>query len=108
MGQLVEFELDGGDGRVLVELAPGVGGVVTRGLGGGGVVARAGQSFEAAVRQVQPVAQTIVNELRAAADSPAEITVEFGLDMHAEAGAFVAAASTTANFKVAVTWRRRS
>jgi hypothetical protein len=45
----------------------------------------------------------------AVADSPAEIKVEFGLDMHdAEAGAFVAAASTAANFKISVIWRRSS
>jgi Trypsin-co-occurring domain 1 len=34
------------------------------------------------------------------------VHVEFGLDLHAEAGAFIAAVSTTANFTVALTWRR--
>jgi len=34
------------------------------------------------------------------------VQVEFGLDLHAEAGAFIAAASATANFKIAMTWRR--
>ena len=34
--------------------------------------------------------------------------VEFGLDLHAEAGAFIAAASATANFKIAMTWRQHS
>jgi hypothetical protein len=31
-----------------------------------------------------------------------EVQVEFGLDLHAEVGAFIAAA----NFKTAITWRR--
>jgi hypothetical protein len=34
------------------------------------------------------------------------VQVEFGLDLHAQAGAFIAAASATANFKIAMTWRR--
>jgi hypothetical protein len=43
--------------------------------------------------------------LRSLADAPDEVQVEFGLDLHAEAGAFIAAASTGANFKVMLTWR---
>jgi hypothetical protein len=34
--------------------------------------------------------------------------VEFGLELSAEAGAFIAAASSTANFKVTLSWRRSS
>jgi hypothetical protein len=36
------------------------------------------------------------------APSPDEVQVEFGLDLHAEVGAFIAAA----NFKTAIAWRR--
>jgi hypothetical protein len=32
--------------------------------------------------------------------------VEFGLELNAEAGAFIASASTSANFRVSLTWRR--
>ncbi|MFE9142748.1 CU044_2847 family protein [Streptomyces tubercidicus] len=34
------------------------------------------------------------------------IHVEFGLSLHSKAGAFIAAAGSTANFTVALTWRR--
>jgi hypothetical protein len=34
--------------------------------------------------------------------APDEVQVEFGLDLHAEVGAFIAAA----NFKTTITWRR--
>ncbi|MFI1980245.1 CU044_2847 family protein [Streptomyces wedmorensis] len=54
-----------------------------------------------------PAVEGVVTQLRTIAESPDEIHVEFGLDLHAEAGAFIAAASTTTNFTVAVTWNRK-
>ena len=80
---------------------------MTRGLGyRRGVTEQAQQTFEQAVARVQPAAQALVSRLRAVADAPEEIGVEFGLQLSAEAGAFVAAASSTANFKITLTWRR--
>lgn len=106
MGQLVEFDLDGG-GRVLVDVrGSGAGQPVTRGLNTGQVVEKGRQSFEQAVSGLRPAAEVIISRLREMADSPDEVSVEFGLDLHAEAGAFIAAASVAANFKVSVTWRR--
>jgi Trypsin-co-occurring domain 1 len=58
------------------------------------------------VARVQPAAQALVSRLRSLVDAPEEIGVEFGLELRAEAGAFIAAASSTANFKVTLTWRR--
>jgi hypothetical protein len=105
MSRLVEFPLEDG-GSVLVEVDVGAG-PVTRGLGDRhGVTEQAQQTFEQAVARVQPAAQALVNRLRALADAPEEIGVEFGLELSAEAGAFIAAASSTANFKVTLTWRR--
>lgn len=79
---------------------------VTRGLGGGvDVVERANVSFEEAVGRVQPAVEGVVARLRALPEAPDEVHVEFGLNLHAEAGAFIASASTTANFTVALTWR---
>lgn len=106
MGHLVEFPLAGGD-TVLVEVAERGGGPVTRGLHGTGVAERAQRTFEEAVDRIQPAVQGVVAQLRSLAQAPDEIHVEFGLDLHAEAGAFIAAASTTANFSVALTWRRK-
>ncbi|WP_371873669.1 CU044_2847 family protein [Streptomyces tubercidicus] len=45
-------------------------------------------------------------QLRAIAQSFDGIHVEFGLSLHSKAGAFIAAAGSTANFTVALTWRR--
>jgi hypothetical protein len=104
MGRLVEFPLEHG-GSILVEVDAA--GPVTRGLGDRrGVTEQAQQTFEQAVARVQPAAQVLVSRLRALADAPEEIGVEFGLELSAEAGAFIAAASSTANFKVTLTWRR--
>jgi hypothetical protein len=108
MGRLVEFPLEDG-GSVLVEVEGSAAGPVTRGLGDRhGVTEQARQTFEQAVARVQPAAQALVSRLRTLADSPEEIGVEFGLELSAEAGAFIAAASSTANFKVTLTWHRVS
>jgi hypothetical protein len=105
MGQLVEFPLTAG-GSVLVEIAGPAAGPVTRGLKGADVVERARQTFEEAVSRIQPAVEGVVGQFRSLAEAPEEVHVEFGLDLHAEAGAFIAAVSTTANFTVALTWRR--
>jgi Trypsin-co-occurring domain 1 len=105
MGRLVEFPLQDGT-SILVEVDAAAG-PVTRGLGDQhGVAERAQQTFEQAIARVQPAAQALVGRLRAVADAPEEIGVEFGLQLSVEAGAFIAAASSTANFKVTLTWRR--
>lgn len=105
MGQLIEFPLLAG-GSVLVEATGRPAGTVTRGLKGTEVVERARQTFEEAVGRVQPAVEGVVAQLRSLAEAPDEVRVEFGFDLHAEAGAFIAAVSTTANFTVALTWRR--
>jgi hypothetical protein len=55
---------------------------------------------------VQPAVQGLLTQLRSLAETPEQIQVEFGLQLSAEVGAFVAGASTTGNFKVSMTWRR--
>jgi hypothetical protein len=111
MRRLVEFPLEGG-GSVLVQVETDAAGPVTRGPGDRrdrhAVAEQARQTFEQAVARVQPAAQALVSRLRALADAPEEIGVEFGLELSAEAGAFIAAASSTANFKVTLTWRAQS
>jgi len=108
--KLVEFPIEGG-GTVLVEVADTAGdGPVTRGLRPGQAAGRIAEeshhSFEGAVERVQPAAQVLIRRLRAMGDTPDEISIEFGMDLHAEAGAFIAAASAGANFKVTLMWRR--
>ena len=108
MVQLVEFPLQGG-GSVLVQVDDRDGGAgVTRGWGDRErVIEHAQQSFEQAVSRVQPAIQGLLAQLRALAETPEQIQVEFGLQLSAEVGAFVAGASTTGNFKVSMTWHRQ-
>lgn len=110
MSRLVEFPLDEG-GTVLVEITEaGAGtsdGPVVRGLDGGTrVIDQAHQSFEQAIDRVRPAAQALVTRLRTIADPPDELNIRFGLDLHAQAGAFIAETGATANFSVEMTWRR--
>jgi len=105
MGQLVEFPLEAG-GSVLVDVTGRHTGPATRGLKGADVVERARQTFEEAFGRVQPAVEGVIGQLRSLAEVPDEVHVEFGLDLNAEVGAFIAAVSTTANFTVGLTWRR--
>src|SRR5919199_5883292 len=110
--RFVEFPLEGG-GTVLVQVEDGtaVGGYgsgeVTRGWGDRDerVIVQAQQSFEQAIGRVQPAVQALVRRLRSVAESPEEIKVDFGVELSAEVGAFVAGASSTGNFRVSMTWR---
>jgi hypothetical protein len=108
MSRLVEFPLQDGKSSLLVQVDTGTSGPVTRGLGGRAVTEQAQQTFEEAVRKVQPAAQALVTSLRSLSEAPDEVAVEFGLQLSAEAGAFIASASTGANFKVSLTWHHLS
>ena len=127
MGRLVEFGLADGE-SVLVEVAdpdgslrtprtpraptapappPSTPGVpATRGLGSQAVAEHARVTFEMAVSRVQPAVQAMMGQLQDLREEPDEVQVQFGLDLHAEAGAFVAKASAAANFSVTLTWHR--
>jgi Trypsin-co-occurring domain 1 len=104
--RLVEFPLQDG-GSVLVQVDEAAPGPVTRGLGDRPMLTeQARHTFEDAIGRVQPAAQSLISRLRALADAPDEVRLEFGLELSAEAGAFIASASSTANFRVTLSWRR--
>lgn len=106
MRKLVEFPLENG-GSVYVEAeSDSLGGEVTRGMRSSELAGEASQTLEAALSRVQPAAVAIVDRLRALADAPEEIGVEFGIQLSAEVGAFVAKASGDANFRVSLRWKR--
>lgn len=106
MRRLVEFPLDQG-GTVLVEVDEG--GPVMRGIGKdrAALVEQADRTFEDATSVVAPAARSLIARLRAMDDAPDEIGVEFGLQLSAQTGAFIASAAAQANFKITVTWRSR-
>src|SRR5262249_46558020 len=105
VAQFIEFAAGSGQ-SVLVQVEDSAAGPVTRGIGAQSITTRASQTFEDAISRVRPAAEAIVAQLRSLTTAPDEVQVEFGLTLSAEAGAFVAAASTEANFKVSLTWHR--
>lgn len=108
MSRLVEFPLSEG-GSVLVQVSGSNGeDVVTRGWREDrqqGVSERAQETFESAVTKVRPAADALLSSLVGLTHTPQEMTVEFAVELSAQAGAYIATLGSTANFKVTLTWR---
>jgi hypothetical protein len=106
--RLVEFPLDQG-GSVLIEVDELPGGPVTRGLmkDGSALVEQADKTFEDATAAVTPAARSLISRLRSIEDPPDEIGINFGIQLSAQTGAFIASVAAEANFTVSMTWRRR-
>lgn len=109
MKRIVAFPLDEG-GSVLVEVDESPAGPTVRGLGQdrSKLVEQADKTFEDATAAVTPAAQSLIARLRSIADPPDEVGIEFGLQLSAQTGAFIASVAAEANFKVSMTWRRRA
>jgi Trypsin-co-occurring domain 1 len=106
MKRLVEFPMESG-GSVLVEVKEFSTEDVTRGLTDKPreIAERATKSFEDATSSLTPAAQSLIARFRGLKNPPNEISLEFGVQLSTEAGAFVASVAAEANFKVALTWR---
>jgi hypothetical protein len=107
MKRLVEFPLDEG-GSVLVEVEEPPVGPVMRGIGKdrSTLVEKADKTFEDATAAVTPAARSLITRLRSIDDPPDEVGIEFGVQLSAQTGAFIASVAGQANFKVSMTWRR--
>ena len=107
MKRLMEFPLEQG-GSILVEIDELPAGPVTRGLGKDhpALVEQAGKTFEDATATVTSAARSLIARLRAVEDSPDEVGIEFGVQLSAQTGAFIASVAGQANFTVSMTWRR--
>ena len=106
MKRLVEFPLEQG-GSVLVETDEPPAGPVVRGLGKDHptLADRTNKTFEEATATVTPAAASLIAQLKSISNPPAEIGIEFGVQLSAQTGAFIASAAAAANFKVSMTWR---
>jgi Trypsin-co-occurring domain 1 len=104
--RLVEFPLEQG-GSVLVETDEPPAGPMMRGLGRDHptLADRTDKTFEEATAAVTPAAASLIAQLRSIRNPPAEIVIEFGVQLSAQTGAFIASAAAAANFKVTMTWR---
>jgi hypothetical protein len=102
--RLISFPLENG-GTVQVEVEEEAGLPVTRGLHPAEVVETVANSFEAALGAIKPVAVAMASTFRNIADAPDVVEVEFGVKFAGQAGAFIASASTEAQFRVKVVWQ---
>jgi hypothetical protein len=107
MAELAQFPLS--NGGVLVVETDGVDNSarrVMRGSNTEAAIATANATFESALRTVRSAAEGILDQLRMLQQPPDEVAVEFGVKMSAETGAVIAKASTEANFKINLTWKK--
>src|SRR3954471_20404417 len=108
MKRLVEFPMEDGS-TILVEVdEPGTGTGPLRGGRPGEMIERARVTYEEALDKIQPAAVSIIHRLREMPQPPSQVSVELGIGLSAEAGAFLASASTQANLKVTLTWSASS
>jgi hypothetical protein len=109
MAELAQFPLSGG-GVVVVETdtADLASRRVMRGNGAEATIATANATFESALKTVRAAAEGILNQLRSLAEPPDEVAVEFGVKLSAETGAVIAKASTEANFKINLSWKKNT
>ena len=55
----------------------------------------------------RPAVTALLRQVREQEDAPDELEVEFGIQISLEVGAYIAAASSTANFRVTMRWTSR-
>ena len=109
MKHLIEFPLEDG-GNIVVEVneAKELGGTERAGRDAEEGSERASQTFEQALSKLRPAAEKVIVVLRELVHRPDELEMEFGFNMHAEAGIIIAATSTEANYKVTLRWSGES
>jgi hypothetical protein len=106
MKRYLQFALESQEGAVVVEVQEADEGGYERAARAPELAVKAGQTFEAALDKVRPIAQAVVAKVQGLGGGLAEVMVEFGLKMDAHAGIVVAAGGVEANFKVSLKWAR--
>jgi hypothetical protein len=102
---LAEFVLqDGGTVLVRVSDQQAESPVVTRGASASAVMARAEGTFESAMGVIRTVSRSVATQVEEFVHKPDALVVEFGVELSAQAGAFVSAAGASAQLKVSLTW----
>ena len=104
MKQLVEFPLEGG-GVVLVEVEEREEAGLQRVGRLDEVVETSEKSFQAALGQIRPAVDALMETLGYLKSRPDEITAQFGIKLGAKAGAFLASADAEAQFTVSLKWK---
>lgn len=105
MKHLIEFRLED-DNTIIVEVdEPEVGGTTRASHRPGEIAEEAKETFEQALKKIQPATEKVIMTLLALVHKPDEIEMEFGFNMSAVAGVVIASASTSANYKVTLRWK---
>ncbi|WP_440947875.1 CU044_2847 family protein [Methanosarcina sp. T3] len=104
--KLVEYKLEH-DGSILIEveeleLEKGMTLVAKK----PGELEKATKKFGEDINKVLPIADTIVDKFRGLNTKPDSMDVEFGIKMNGQIGAFIAASSVEANFKITLSWNK--
>ncbi len=107
MKRVISVPLEAG-GDVRIEVEDEGPAAVTRGLHPGELAEAAGHSFETALDAIRPAALAVVSKFRDFADAPEQVEIEFGVKFAGQAGAFIASASTEAQFQVRVVWKGKA
>jgi hypothetical protein len=96
----------GADGAVPGLTVRGIpdGALSTRGIPSGRLVERTQQSLDDVLAHARPAVSALLRQVREQEDAPDELEVEFGVQVSLEVGAYIAAASSQANFRVTMRW----
>jgi hypothetical protein len=69
------------------------------------VVELSEKTFQAALGQVRPAIDAMMETLAGLKSRPDEITAQFGIKLGAKAGAFIASTDAEAQFTVSLKWK---
>lgn len=107
MKTLIEFSLsDGGAAFVEIEETELLSRKRVAREGDGEVSLRAERTFSDAISCITPVANSLLERLKAI-NAPETVSLEFGFTFNAKAGVIFTSVESTANFKVAITWKNK-
>lgn len=81
--------------------------LASRGAPTGRLVERTQRSLDDVLAHSRPAVAALVRQVRGQEDAPDELEVEFGIQVSLEVGAYIAAASSQANFRVTMRWLNR-
>ncbi len=102
------IDLDAGEELpILVEFTPRPGvRQVSLSLAPEELAGKSALALDRAMSTIRQMAKRVTDAVDKVADKPDKVELEFGLKLDAEAGAYIAKASTEAGFKVVLTWER--
>ncbi len=96
-------------GPVLVQFSEARGMQPVAPMSGAELAAKSAEAIDKAMSTMRQVADRVLDTIRDinVSDRPAQVEVEFGLTLDAEAGALIAKVGTQAGFKVKLVWKAK-